>query len=204
MKKPKKNIQLFDNPLLEKLTRTNSAVVITILALISVTVFVYGAIFHELKLILMFAILLLGILFFTLAEYLIHRFVFHSGDYTNEQEWQFKMHGIHHATPSDKQRLAMPLPLSITLAALFFSIFWLVMGNYVFFFFPGFLLGYSFYLYVHYLIHTRRPPKKVFGFLWRHHHIHHFKNDREAYGVTTPLWDIIFRTMPIEKRSKQT
>jgi 4-hydroxysphinganine ceramide fatty acyl 2-hydroxylase len=148
----------------------------------------------------MLTVLLFGILFFTLAEYLTHRYVFHSDDYTNAGKWQFKIHGIHHATPSDEERLAMPLRLSITLSSIFFFFFWLVMGNYAYFFFPGFLLGYSSYLSVHYLIHLRRPPKNIFRILWQHHSIHHFKNDREDFGVTIPLWDIVFGTMPATKK----
>ncbi len=200
MKNSKKSIQLFDNPILESLTHTNSAVVISVLTLISFGVFAYGMVYFELETVTMVLLLILGFVFFTLAEYLIHRFIFHSGEYTNTAKWQFKMHGIHHATPTDEQRLAMPLPLSLLLASIFFLAFWLVMRNYAFFFFPGFLLGYSFYLLVHYLIHLRRPPKNIFRILWKHHQVHHYKDDHAAFGVTTPLWDIVFGTMPTSKK----
>lgn len=203
MKKPKETIQLFHNPLLERFTRTNFPVVITTLVILSLSIFSYGIIEIELKIILQMGIFFLGFLFFTLAEYLIHRFIFHSGEYTNTQKWQFKIHGIHHATPQDKERLALPLPLAIVISGVFFFLYWNVMGKYSFFFFPGFLFGYAFYLVIHYLIHTKRPPRNVFRFLWKHHHIHHHKNDNQAFGVTTPLWDIVFNTMPSAKRNKQ-
>ncbi|MGB3618930.1 MAG: sterol desaturase family protein, partial [Catalinimonas sp.] len=32
--------------------------------------------------------------------------------------------------------------------------------------------------------------------LWVHHSIHHFKDDERAFGVSSPLWDWVFGTMP--------
>ncbi|TDD75228.1 sterol desaturase family protein [Flavobacterium caseinilyticum] len=198
-----KTIPLFHNPLLEKYSRTNALIVIAILAFTALVLFTVSSIKVPLNIMNELIIFILGFLFFTLAEYLIHRFVFHSGEYTNTEKWQFKIHGIHHATPQDKERLALPLPLAVVLSGFFFFIYWIVMGQYSFFFFPGFLFGYASYLLVHYLIHTRRPPRNVFRYLWKHHHVHHHKNDNQAFGVTTPIWDIVFRTMPSPRRNKQ-
>ncbi len=188
--------QLFENPVLERLSRSNAYVVIISFVMVSLSMFLYGLIKLEFNVFSGLALYGCGLLFFSLAEYLIHRFVFHSGEYTNEKTWQFKIHGIHHASPRDKQRLAMPLPPALVLAAVFFLVFWLVMGSYALFFFPGFIVGYALYLFVHYMIHTRRPPNNILRLLWKHHHVHHHQNDHEAFGVTTPFWDVIFRTMP--------
>lgn len=200
MKNQKKTILLFQNPFLEKLSHSNALMVIAILAFISLVFFIVSAIKVHLSILIQLTLFFVGFLFFTLAEYLIHRFVFHSGEYTNTQKWQFKIHGIHHATPQDKERLTLPLLLAIVISAVFFFLYWIVMGQYSYFFFPGFLFGYASYLTVHYLIHTRRPPRNIFRFLWKHHQIHHHKNDNQAFGVTTPLWDIVFRTMPTAKK----
>ena len=191
--------RLFENPFLERISRTNAYVVILSFVVLSLLVFIYGFWMLEFNILSGVAIYISGLLVFTLAEYLIHRFVFHSGEYTHEKNWQFKIHGIHHAAPRDKERLAMPLPLAFTVSGIFFLAFWLVMRSYAFFFFPGFILGYALYLFVHYTIQTRRPPKTVIRYLWTHHHVHHHINDHEAFGVTTPFWDIVFRTMPRKK-----
>lgn len=202
MKRSKKSEQLFSNPFLEELSHTNAFAVIITLFILSLPILAYGIINAHLNTLYQLSIYILGFIFFTLAEYLIHRFIFHSGEYTNKQTWQFKIHGIHHAYPKDKQRLTMPIPLAVTIASVLFSVFWLIMKDYSFFFFPGFLLGYTFYLSVHYIIHTKAPPKNSLRFLWKNHAIHHHKHDNKMFGVTTPIWDFIFRTMPSKVAKK--
>ncbi len=140
----------------------------------------------------------LGLLFFTFIEYIVHRYLYHSGeDYKDEKNWQYKIHGIHHAIPREKHYLAMPLILALVVAGILFGLLYLGLGNYIYFFFPGFLSGYAIYLYIHYTIHTKTPPKNSkLKYLWTHHNIHHYKDDDKAYGVSSPLWDYIFGTMP--------
>jgi sterol desaturase/sphingolipid hydroxylase (fatty acid hydroxylase superfamily) len=138
-----------------------------------------------------------GLLFFKVIEYLVHRFVFHI---VENAQWKknlaYTMHGVHHEYPKDKMRLAMPPPLSLVIATLFLGIFYLAFGIYGFGVTAGFLIGYAAYLFVHYMVHAAKPPKNAFKTLWVHHSIHHFKNQEVAFGVTSPLWDVIFRTMP--------
>jgi sterol desaturase/sphingolipid hydroxylase (fatty acid hydroxylase superfamily) len=200
MKKSKESIRLFENPFLESLTKTNALFVIATLALISLSILLFGIIKIKLSILGYIVLFLSGTFVYTLAEYLIHRFIYHSAEYKNPKKWIFKIHGMHHTTPRDKQRLVLPLPVSITLAGLFIFVFWLIIGKYVFIFFPGFLMGYSYYLSLHYFIHTTKPPKNFFSYLWKHHLLHHYKNETVAFGLTFPLWDIIFGTMPKDKK----
>ncbi len=193
----------FQNSVLDKITRTSSKSVITAYGFISAGLFIYGSFQGYTSMGLQIALGLLGLLTFSLAEYLIHRFTYHSGDYKKEDSWQFKVHGVHHAHPTDKDRLAMPLVLALVVSGALFVLLFLVMGNLAFFFFPGFLLGYGLYLWVHYLVHTRKPPKNVFGYLWTHHHMHHYRHDDKAYGVSSPLWDYVFGTMPPRPGTRQ-
>lgn len=199
MQKSDESVQLFSNPILEKLSKTNAYVVIDTLVFISLTIFIYGTFKVKMNIFIQITFCLSGFLFFTLLEYLIHRFVYHSGKYMDGKAWQYKVHGHHHEHPQDKRRLALPLPLALILAAAFFFIFFGILKYYALFFFPGFLSGYAFYLFVHYTIHTRRAPKNIFRILWHHHHLHHYKYTNKAFGVTTPFWDIVFRTMPSKK-----
>ena len=70
------------------------------------------------------------------------------------------------------------------------------MGDFVFAFLPGFLVGYASYLFVHYIVHAYAPPKNFFKALWVNHSIHHYKDNTVVFGVSSPLWDYVFRTMP--------
>lgn len=188
---------LFGNPLMERLTRTHIAVPLIIFGVISTALMVYG--FQQDYITAVNAPLLFigGLLAFTLIEYVMHRFVFHLHPKTEKQEkFAYTVHGVHHDYPKDKDRLAMPPPLSILLATIFFFIFKLIMGNFVFAFLPGFLIGYASYLWVHYMVHAFKPPKNFFKVLWVHHGIHHYKDPENAFGVSSPFWDLIFRTMP--------
>lgn len=188
---------LFKNKILDRLTRTHVVVPISLFALYSVILVYWGIVNVGLSIPTVIVLFLGGFLFLTLIEYLVHRFVFHIVENAKwKKKMAYTMHGVHHEYPKDKMRLAMPAPLSLVLATIFFSGFWVIMGNYAFAFAPGFLMGYAAYLFVHFMVHAAKPPKNVFKTLWVHHSIHHFKNQEVAFGVTSPLWDVIFRTMP--------
>ncbi len=93
----------------------------------------------------------------------------------------------------------MPPILSITLATGFFLVYKYLMGSFGVPFTGGFLAGYATYLCVHYAVHAFRPPKNFMRILWTHHAIHHYKESDRAFGVSSPLWDVILRTMPRTK-----
>ena len=180
-----------------KAPKTNSMAAISTYVVLSLIIFSYGMVVIDQPFLSKIGLLLGGTLLFTFMEYVFHRFVYHSGeDYMAEENWQYKVHGVHHDYPTDKDLLAMPIPLAILLSAIFFGIFWVIMGPSAFFFWPGFFIGYAAYLYVHYIVHTRKPPQNAFKILWSHHHLHHHVYDDKAYGVSSPLWDVIFGTMP--------
>ncbi|OMP31413.1 sterol desaturase family protein [Mangrovimonas sp. DI 80] len=188
-----------------KVVKTNSMLAVGVYLLLSLAVLIYGFFKIDLFFANKLLLLILGLLLFTLIEYLAHRFLYHSGeDYKNEANWQYTVHGVHHAYPKDEGLLAMPIPLAILLGALFFALFYVIMGEYTYLFWPGFFFGYAAYLYIHYIIHARRPPKNWFRYLWKHHHLHHHKFDDKAYGVSSPLWDIVFGTMPPKKQQAKT
>ena len=188
---------LFSNPLLERLTRTHISIPLIIFSIISTGLMVYGFQHQYLTVLTAPLLFLGGLLTFTLVEYIMHRFVFHLIPKTEKQEkFAYTVHGVHHDYPKDKDRLAMPPPLSILLSVMFFGLFWLFMGNLVYAFLPGFLMGYASYLWVHFMVHAFKPPRNFFKVLWVHHGIHHYKDPNNAFGVSSPFWDVIFRTMP--------
>jgi len=183
--------------MLERLTKTHIAIPLSIFSIYAIAL-LYWSFDHEyLNIAYTFLVFFLGVLSFTLLEYLMHRFLFHLPP-TSEfnEKVAYNIHGIHHDYPKDKNRLAMPPVVSITLATLFLVIFKLLMGNAGFVFTAGFVVGYAGYLLVHYIVHIFVIPKNSFKILWIHHGIHHYKKTNKAFGVSSPLWDHIFRTMP--------
>jgi sterol desaturase/sphingolipid hydroxylase (fatty acid hydroxylase superfamily) len=113
---------------------------------------------------------------------------------------QYTMHGVHHEYPKDKDRLAMPPLLSITLATILLLIFRVILGDFVFAFLPGFLVGYALYLSVHYMVHAFQPPKNFLKALWVNHGVHHYKDGEIVFGVSSPLWDYVYGTMREKKK----
>jgi len=197
---------LFKGSFLEKFTRTHISVPVTMHLLI-VAFFIYivwfdvfegipGVQFSVLSYLALFAG---GYLMWTFSEYWVHRYVYHV---KTEKKWLLKIqhmgHGIHHQYPKDPTRLAMPPVPALILISIFFGIFWLIMGNYAFAFFPGFLLGYVAYISIHYMQHIFKPPAfPPINRLWKWHALHHYKYpETKAFGVSTSLWDVVFGTQP--------
>lgn len=145
---------------------------------------------------------LVGLFLWTVAEYLLHRFLFHYHPRTPAGEKIFFLfHGIHHAQPQDKTRLVMPIPVSIPLALLFYGLFYAVLSaalgapQWVNPMMAGFLTGYLAYDLTHYATHHWPMRSRLAKYLKRHHMIHHYKNPEIRFGVSSPVWDVVFGTM---------
>ena len=188
--------QLFQNPILEKLSRTHIAVPLVIFTAYAAALLYWSITHTSLNAMTASGFFIIGLLVFTWVEYNVHRYVFHMAAYTIAREkLQYTLHGVHHEFPKDKTRLAMPPLLSITISTLLLLIFRVIMGDYVFAFLPGFLVGYAAYLGVHYMVHAYQPPKNFLKALWVNHGIHHYKNGESVFGVSSPLWDYLYGTM---------
>jgi hypothetical protein len=149
-------------------------------------------------------LVLLGVLLWTFAEYVLHRYVFH---YLGPRLWQrrmhFVLHGVHHDFPQDSDRLVMPLGASIPMGAGFYLFFRAVAGHvFVDPLFIGFGLGYLTYDGTHYAIHHFRMSSRWGKWIKRHHMIHHHTGAHARWGVSSPLWDWIFGTMGDGKAEK--
>lgn len=143
-----------------------------------------------------------GLVTWTLTEYTLHRWLFH---WTNDSAWgkriHFLLHGVHHDFPNDKDRLVMPLPTSIPLAAIFYALFWFTMGPRGVAFYVGWGIGYLIYDGTHYAVHHFKQTSRVGKYLRKHHMLHHHADHDGGFGVSSPLWDIVFRTMPVNKKA---
>lgn len=198
--KNKGSQQLFKNPVLEKLTRTHISVPLIIFSVYSVGLLMWSVKNTSLSVAITVGLFFLGLLAFTWVEYMMHRYVFHMKTYSDfRAKLQYTIHGVHHEFPKDKDRLAMPPLLSVTIATILLLLFRLAMGDFAFAFLPGFLVGYAAYLAIHYMVHAFPPPKNVFKALWVNHGIHHYKDGDLIFGVSSPLWDYIYGTMREKK-----
>jgi len=143
----------------------------------------------------------IGLFVWTFTEYIMHRFIFH---YVPKNKiglrLHFIFHGVHHDYPSDAKRLVLPPSVSIPLATGFYFLFNAILpANYVFGFFPGFILGYLFYDISHYAIHHFNFKGKIWKSIKQHHMLHHYQTPSKGYGVSSPLWDKIFGSDFIKK-----
>ena len=192
-----KNEPVFENKFLERLTVTNPLIAfvsyVPLVTLAAVYSMVKGFTTSTLAIIIWVS----GFVFWSLAEYLIHRYFYHH-KFENRiiKRIQFLFHGFHHKHPRDKHHLFMPFYGGWPVAGLFWLIFYIAIRQYSFIFFSGFYSGYLFYVFTHYYIHRFPPPFTFMKPLWKHHLIHHYKFPDKAFGFSTRIWDRIFGTMP--------
>jgi sterol desaturase/sphingolipid hydroxylase (fatty acid hydroxylase superfamily) len=133
-----------------------------------------------------------GLALWTLLEYLLHRFAFH----------RLAPHYRHHEFPTERRYIFAPLWFSLSAAAVLFGILGLAAGSWAHgaLVEAGIVVGYLCYEVVHIWIHSPRSGGVVLTALRRHHYYHHFADDTKCYGVTSPLWDRVFGSIP-EARS---
>lgn len=152
---------------------------ITIPVLVLLLVFVGGA---------GVAGLLFGLAAWTLAEYVIHRVLFHRLPLFREA------HDAHHEHPSGRTGVTSWQSLAI------FGALFLVLPIGVL---AGVALGYLGYITVHHAVHhwrigpRLRPwgldlPHPLYGLKMRH--VMHHRGAELNFGVTTTVWDRVFRT----------
>lgn len=194
--KNKGQARLFKSDFLEVFTKTHPLVIYSIYFPIMGFMLYYGAEYMGIapgKEALLF---LGGLLFWTFFEYLMHRYVFHFiSENIRAQKFVYTLHGVHHEYPRDRERLFMPPLPSLIISSLIFGGMYLATGWYALSLFPGFMTGYLLYGTMHYAIHSYAPPRWLKA-LWRNHHLHHYKYPEKGFGVSSVLWDHIFRTVP--------
>lgn len=141
-----------------------------------------------------------GYVAWTLAEYWLHRTVFHLpvvGPKTARVA--FLVHGVHHESPSDESRLVMPAGASLALCGLTYAVFRSLLGATMWAPFAGFVLGYVIYDELHWYLHAGRPRSRFARWLRREHMLHHFKDPASRFGVSCPWLDYLFGSRSSER-----
>lgn len=133
-------------------------------------------------------LVLVGVAAWTLLEYLMHRFVFHSCPAARH------LHRLHHDHPNDPdaERSSFSTPLiAFPIGFLLIVAAGVEDGSAIF---AGLLLGYLAFIVLHYAVHRWPIEPNSWLYSAKMRHLTHHRFDTCNYGVTTNLWDIVFRT----------
>jgi sterol desaturase/sphingolipid hydroxylase (fatty acid hydroxylase superfamily) len=138
-----------------------------------------------------------GLMAWTLVEYLMHRFVFHHLPVTR------RLHQLHHDHPSDPdaERSSLSTPLVIApFAVLVLGGAGVEAGSALF---AGLLTGYLIFIAVHYALHRWPigPTSRLYAAKLRH--LTHHRDESCNFGVTTDFWDVVFRTSASAVRARR-
>lgn len=195
------SVRMFKSDFLESLSKVHFLVPVFIFVPV-IVYFIYEAFQNSLGIVTFIEMFITGLIVWTLVEYVMHRFLFHymPADKPWAQRLHFIFHGVHHDYPSDAKRLVLPPSVSIPLALAFYFMFNAILPvNYIYGFFPAFLIGYLFYDESHYAIHHFNFKGKIWKKIKQHHMLHHYADPAKGYGVSSPLWDKIFGSDFINK-----
>jgi sterol desaturase/sphingolipid hydroxylase (fatty acid hydroxylase superfamily) len=135
------------------------------------------------------AVCVAGVGVWTLAEYIIHRYVLHHVPYFSV------MHEVHH----DEQQALVGTPF--WMSSVFFILIAFLPANYLFGPYlataltAGLMIGYFWYAFVHHVIHHWHLRHDTYLYkLKRRHAQHHYTDEGGNFGVTNGIWDKVFGT----------
>lgn len=138
-----------------------------------------------------------GLTVWTLIEWCLHRAMHVDTGRPAVARFQELAHLCHHRAPHDLEHSVVSLRASVPLGMLFLAL-WLAMFRDVdraMLLHVGVLTGYLGYEFIHLADHGAwRIP--VLRRLARYHARHHHQDWNRTFGVTSPLWDWVFRSLP--------
>lgn len=138
-----------------------------------------------------------GILSWGLLEYGLHRFVFHYNARSElGRKFVYAMHWSHHENPGATDRLFSSLLISAPVATAYLLLAWITTGSLraASLLFTGLVVGYFYYEWLHYRSHHSKARLRFFRYLKKYHLLHHHQTPEMRFGVTSPLFDIVFGT----------
>ncbi|MBI2718223.1 MAG: sterol desaturase family protein [Rhizobiales bacterium] len=136
------------------------------------------------------ALALAGYGIWTFAEYVLHRAVFHHVPGFRHA------HFAHHHAPRELIGTPTLVSTAIFAVAVYVPLVELLGRPQASALSVGLLAGYLAYISVHYLVHhSASGGLATLRRLKRHHALHHHRENRCNFGVTTRLWDRMFGTL---------
>ena len=192
------SVRLFENDLLEQLSRVHPLAPLVVWAPVIAWLLWRSLGATDLEAEIVAGLAAAGLLVWTLTEYAVHRWIFHLQPRSAAgRRLVFMIHGIHHAAPNDPGRLLMPpAPAILACGVLYAGVRAILDPGRADAFFAFFLVGFLAYDYIHLFTHVGRPRTRVGRFLRRWHMLHHFATPEARWGVSSPLWDHVFRSVP--------
>lgn len=162
------------------------------------------------------AVMLAGLIVVTpFVEWLIHVYMLHSPPFTlrgrRVEMLTAREHRAHHEAPGKLEGVLLPvygvlvfLPMIAAVDwGLSFPIALALGGQRLAYATTGLLVSFAIlagYEWTHFLIHTPyRPRGRYFKAIWRNHRLHHFKNERYWFGVTSTVGDRVIGTLPDQR-----
>lgn len=194
--KPGGSLRLFRSEVLEVMTHVPWWLVLVIWLPVIAALLTLAAAWQGLRAATVAWLALAGLGGWTLLEYLLHRFLFHwKPQGRMGRTFHFLIHGIHHLDPWDPSRLVFPPLAGFLVATPIFALLWLVLPlGVALATMGGLLAGYVVYDMTHYHLHHRKCRTRWGKYLKAYHLAHHHKHPEAMYGVSSPLWDVVFRT----------
>ncbi len=133
-----------------------------------------------------------GGLGWTLTEYVMHRWGAHEG--RNGLRFQTE-HLAHHSIPGYFAPTIHKVQAAVASVSAIGVVGSLAVGPLRGIAFAlGFVAVYATYEWIHRRIHTHAPRGPLSAYLRKHHFAHHFVDASSNHGVTSPVWDALFRT----------
>jgi 4-hydroxysphinganine ceramide fatty acyl 2-hydroxylase len=137
--------------------------------------------------------IVLGVMTWSFLEYCIHRWLGHDKRLLNNP------FGVEHTAHHSQGDYFAPASKKASVAAVFFAVF-LPVAVWV----AGWVLGtvyvssavgfYIYYEVLHRMDHVTEGIGPYGRWARAHHFYHHFHDPRVNHGVTSPIWDVVFRT----------
>jgi len=144
------------------------------------------------------AALLAGIFVWTLAEYLIHRFILHNVVYFRD------LHGMHHDTPTALIGTPVWMSLILLFVGVLLPSWWLLGVGLGSGFSVGMTLGYLAYTFAHHVLHHWKMTPGTYLYRLKHKHaLHHFRHEDGNFGVTSLFWDHVFGTALTSAKARE-
>jgi sterol desaturase/sphingolipid hydroxylase (fatty acid hydroxylase superfamily) len=149
------------------------------------------------------------------VEWTIHVYLLHSPP-INLRGRRVEMltareHRAHHEAPSVLGGVLLPVYGVLVFLAMIALVNWLLSfgielllgGPRLAYATAGVLVSFAIlatYEWTHFLIHAPyKPRRRYFKAIWRNHRLHHFKNERYWFGVTSTIGDRVIGTLPDQR-----
>lgn len=140
-----------------------------------------------------------GLVLWSLSEYLLHRWGARDqlalGWFTSGFAHWYQ---AHHEHPENERYRTIPVSATLPVVVIIYSMAYLATQDFIAagVFVSGLLTGYILYESLHEVLHGPPARSRLLRNLRCTHLIHHYSEPDHAFGVTSPIWDLIFHTRP--------